>query len=102
MTSIEVTRSNWPLQQVGDIGAAIVDRKALRAGVRLGRGDIFRRGIHAGDGRTQPGERFAHQPRAAADIHRGLARKRLERAGSVPQCASTASRTNASRTGLSL
>ena len=51
--------------------------------------------------RSQPRQRLAQQPRAAADIERGLARQRLDAARSPPQCSSTASRIKPSRTGLS-
>ena len=51
----------------------ISDRQARLHGMGARGGDILGRGVDAGDRRAEPGERFAQQARAAADVERGLA-----------------------------
>jgi hypothetical protein len=66
------------------------------------RRDVFCRCVHAGHLRAQPGQRFAQQPRAAADVDRALASERTHAARIGGPVRSMASRMKPSLTGFSL
>ncbi len=60
-----------------DLARHVADIEAHGLGMGRRRRNILARRINAGHAGTQPRQRLAHQPRAAPDIERGLARQRL-------------------------
>ena len=58
------------------VAGAIIDRQPLRRGMVACDRDQLGRGVDPGDLRAQPRQRLGEQPRAAADIERGLSFQR--------------------------